>query len=124
MRHKTNHNCSTIYIVRIVVVVIANKWINSIRVSSWIIRVNFWPVVTYLNHFNKTKKKKNKQNKQTNKKKEMSRRLNIRFHFKLGYLAFAKFSWCRQGGSFEWQYLPMAVFAQYFTYRARRPNIC
>ena len=72
MRHKTNHNCSTIYIVRIEVVVIANKWINSIRVSSWIIRVNFWPVVTYLNHFNKTKKNKkktNKINKQTKKKK-------------------------------------------------------
>ena len=68
MRHKTNHNCSTIYIVRIEVVVIANKWINSIRVSSWIIRVNFWPVVTYLNHFNKTKKKKNKKKKQKNKK--------------------------------------------------------
>ena len=90
MRHKTNHNCSTIYIVRIEVVVIANKWINSIRVSSWIIRVNFWPVVTYLNHFNKTKKKKtNKINKQT-KKKRNEQEIKHKISFQTRIFSFCK----------------------------------
>ena len=88
MRHKPINNCSTIYIVCMEGVLIAIKWINSIRVSSWVIRVSFfWSVITYLNHFNKKTQKNNKQtNKQTNNREltlgvEMLRRLNKRFHF-------------------------------------------